>query len=281
MSALRIGAHLSISQGLDKAIEQAQEVGANTFAYFTRNPRGGAARTIPPEEGERFRALSREFDVRLTVGHLPYTVNPAARDPRIAQFARMVLREDLGRASAFGGEYLNFHPGSHQGDGPEAGLDRLCATLADVLSAPTGDAMLLLETMSGQGSEIGCTFAQIREVLRRMDDPRLGVCLDSCHLFAAGYDLRTPEGVEQMVGELEDVVGLGHVRAMHLNDSKQPLGSHRDRHEKLGQGHLGRDGIQAVLRNEFLRTLPLILETPVDDWREYGAEIALAKELAG
>ena len=281
MTELRLGAHLSISQGLPKAIADAQAVGANTFAYFTRNPRGGAARTIGEEEAERFKELSRETDVRQTVGHLPYTVNPAGRDPKVADFARMVLRQDLLRAASFGGEFLNFHPGSHQGDGPEAGLGRLVATLEDVLAEPTGDTMLLLETMSGQGSEIGCTFQQVREVLDRLHDPRLGVCLDSCHLFAAGYDLRTPAGVAHMVGELEDIVGLAHVRAMHLNDSKQPLGSHRDRHEKLGQGQIGRDGIRAILRNEFLRTLPLILETPVDDWKEYGAEIAVAKELAG
>ena len=281
MTELRLGAHLSISQGLGKAIADAQAIGANTFAYFTRNPRGGAARQIPAEEAERFCALSRETDVRETVGHLPYTVNPAGRDPKVAEFARMVLRDDLLRAGSFGGEYLNFHPGSHQGDGPEAGIDRLVATLKDVLAVPTGETMLLLETMSGQGSEVGCTFQQIREVLDRVADPRLGVCLDSCHLFAAGYDLRTPEGVAHMVGELEDIVGLGRVRAMHLNDSKQPLGSHRDRHEKLGQGQIGGDGIRAILRQEFLRTLPLILETPVDDWKEYGGEIALAKELAG
>ncbi len=281
MTELRIGAHLSISQGLPKAIADAQAVGANTFAYFTRNPRGGAARQITEDEAGRFRALSRETDVRETVGHLPYTVNPAGRDPKVAEFARMVLREDLLRAGAFGGEYLNFHPGSHQGDGPEAGLDRLVATLKDVLAVPTGDTMLLLETMSGQGSEVGCTFQQIREVLDRVSDPRLGVCLDSCHLFAAGHDLRTPEGVARMVGELEDIVGLHHVRAMHLNDSKQPLGSHRDRHEKLGQGQIGRDGIRAILRSEFLRSLPIVLETPVDDWKEYGPEIAVAKELAG
>jgi deoxyribonuclease-4 len=281
MTELRIGAHLSISQGLPKAIQDAQAVGANTFAYFTRNPRGGAARQIAAEEAERFRALSRETDIRDTVGHLPYTVNPAGRDPKVADFARMVLREDLLRAGSFGGEYLNFHPGSHQGDGPEAGLDRLVATLKDVLAVPTGETMLLLETMSGQGSEICCTFQQIREVLDRVDDPRLGVCLDSCHLFAAGHDLRSPAGVQQMVGELEDIVGLEHVRAMHLNDSKQPLASHRDRHEKLGQGQIGADGIRAILRQDFLRSLSIVLETPVDDWKEYGAEIAIAKELAG
>ncbi len=281
MAELRLGAHLSISRGLAKAIEDAQAIGANTFAYFTRNPRGGAARLIPAEEAERFLALSRETDVRQTVGHLPYTVNPAGRDQKVAEFARMVLRDDLLRANSFGGEFLNFHPGSHQGDGPAAGLDRLVATLEDVLAVPTGETMLLIETMSGQGSEVGCTFAQIREMLDRVKDPRLGVCLDSCHLFAAGYDLRTPTGVAHMVAELGDIVGLQHVRAMHLNDSKGPLGSHRDRHEKIGQGAIGVEGMQAILRNDFLRSLPLILETPVDDYREYAGEIAIARELAG
>ncbi len=281
MSAeLRIGAHLSISQGLPKAIEMAVEIGANTFAYFTRNPRGGAARTITPAEIEAFVAAKERTDVRDTVGHLPYTVNPAGKD-RVAEFARMVLREDIERASAFTGEFLNFHPGSHQGDGPEEGVARLVATLRDVMPKASGDAMLLIETMSGQGSEVGATFAQIREVIDAVPDPRLGVCLDSCHLFAAGYDLRTPDGVAAMVRDLEDAVGLSRVRAMHLNDSKQPLGSHRDRHEKLGQGQIGRDGIRAILRNEFLRTLPIVLETPIDDYREYAGEIQVARELAG
>ncbi|MDA8346020.1 MAG: deoxyribonuclease IV [Thermaerobacter sp.] len=278
--ALRLGAHLSISQGLPKAVEMAVEIGANTFAYFTRNPRGGAARTIRPEEIAAFIEAKERTGVRDTVGHLPYTVNPAGKD-RVAEFARMVLREDIERASAFTGEFLNFHPGSHQGDGSEEGVARLIATLQEVMPEAEGDAMLLLETMSGQGSEVGATFAQIRTVFDAVPDPRLGVCLDSCHLFAAGYDLRTPEGVARMVKELDEVVGLSRVRAMHLNDSKQPLGSHRDRHEKLGQGQIGRDGIQAILRNEFLRTLPIVLETPIDDYREYAGEIKIARELAG
>ncbi len=277
---LRLGAHLSISQGLSKAVDMAVEIGANTFAYFTRNPRGGAARSISPEEIAAFIAAKERTGVRDTVGHLPYTVNPAGKE-RVAEFARMVLREDIERASAFTGEFLNFHPGSHQGDGPEEGVARLIATLRDVMPEAKGDAMLLLETMSGQGSEVGATFAQIRSVLDAVPDPRLGVCLDSCHLFAAGYDLRTPSGVAAMVAELDEVVGLSRVRAMHLNDSKQPLGSHRDRHEKLGQGQIGEEGIQAILRNEFLRTLAIVLETPIDDYREYAAEIQVARRLAG
>jgi deoxyribonuclease-4 len=277
---LRLGAHLSISQGLSKAVEMAVEIGANTFAYFTRNPRGGAARTISPEEIAAFVAAKERTGVRDTVGHLPYTVNPAGKE-RVAEFARMVLREDIERASAFTGEFLNFHPGSHQGDGAEEGVARLIATLQDVMPQAQGDAMLLIETMSGQGSEVGATFAQIRTVLDAVRDPRLGVCLDSCHLFAAGYDLRSPQGVAQMVDELDAMIGLSRVRAMHLNDSKQPLASHRDRHEKLGQGQIGADGIKAILRNDFLRTLPIVLETPVDDYKEYAGEIRVARELAG
>ncbi len=277
---LRLGAHLSISQGLSKAVEMAVEIGANTFAYFTRNPRGGAARTISPEEIAAFVAAKERTGVRDTVGHLPYTVNPAGKE-RVAEFARMVLREDIERASAFTGEFLNFHPGSHQGDGAEEGVARLIATLQEVMPQAQGDAMLLIETMSGQGSEVGATFAYIRTVLDAVRDPRLGVCLDSCHLFAAGYDLRSPQGVAQMVDELDAMIGLSRVRAMHLNDSKQPLASHRDRHEKLGQGQIGADGIKAILRNDFLRTLPIVLETPVDDYKEYAGEIRVARELAG
>lgn len=280
MAQLRLGAHLSISQGLPQAVEMAVEIGANTFAYFTRNPRGGAARTIGAQEIAQFRRLQEQFDVRRTVGHLPYTVNPGGREERVREFARMVLTEDLGRASDFGGEYLNAHPGSHSGDGPEQGLARVAETLRFVVSQARGDALLLLETMSGQGSEVGSNFEQIRWLLDAVDSPRIGVCLDSCHLFAAGHDLRTPEGVAEMVSELERAVGLGRVHAMHLNDSKFPCGSHRDRHAKLGQGHLGEEGIRAILHNDFLRTLAIVLETPVDDYREYAAEIAVAQRLS-
>lgn len=280
MAELRIGAHLSISQGLPKAVLTAVSVGANTFAYFTRNPRGGSARTIEPKEIEEYRTLQQTHDVRRVVGHLPYTVNPGGREDRVREFARMVLREDLERTSLFGGEYLNVHPGSHSGDGPEEGLSRVVDTLRYVLSEAQGDALLLLETMSGQGSEVGCTFEQLRLLIEEVDSPRLGVCLDSCHLFAAGHDLRTPEGVAQMLHALDGTVGLERVHAMHLNDSKFPLASHRDRHEKLGQGHIGEDGIRAILHNDFIRTLSIVLETPVDDTMEYREEIAVARRLA-
>lgn len=281
MAELRIGAHLTISQGLPSAVRSAVEIRANTFAYFTRNPRGGSARTIDPKEIAEYRRLQEEFDVRRVVGHLPYTVNPGGREDRVRDFARMVLRDDLERMSAFGGEYLNVHPGSHLGDGPEEGLRRVAEILRDVLASAAGDALLLLETMSGQGSEVGCTLEQIRWLLDEVGSPRLGVCLDSCHLFAAGHDLRTPEGVQALVDRLEGVVGLDRVHAMHLNDSKFPLGAHRDRHEKLTQGHIGEDGIRAILRNDFIRTLAIELETPVDDYREYAGEIEIAKRLAG
>lgn len=279
---LRLGAHLSISAGPDKAAELAGRIGANTFQFFTRNPRGGARRTISAEEASRWGLVRREKDLSPIVGHLPYTVNLAAPKPELHKFAIDVLAEDLRRMKEIGAEFLAVHPGSHAGAGPEAGIERIVEAIARAFDGLVGGPTLLLETMAGQGSEIGGRLEEIGAIIARLGDPPgVGVCLDSCHLFAAGHDVRTPAGVDRLVEELAGTVGLPRVRAVHLNDSKMPLGSRRDRHELIGKGQIGQDGIRAFVENEFIKTLPLILETPVADYQEYGDEIRAVLEIIG
>ncbi|MBT9259232.1 MAG: deoxyribonuclease IV [Clostridiales bacterium] len=278
---MRLGAHLSIAKGLPDAVAQARYVKANTFAYFTRNPRGGKVRDMPPEEIQEWEKLREEDDLYPIVGHLPYTINLASPREEARNFGRQTVYDDLERASRYGAEYLVLHPGSHVGDGVEKGLRLIIEGLEAVLKAP-GDTMLLLETMSGQGTEIGGTFGELQAIIEGLGSPpRLGVCLDTCHLFAAGYPIHEPEGLEKVLSDLDKAVGLERVKALHLNDSVYPFGSRRDRHARLGEGKIGREGLKVILSHPFIRTLPWILETPVDDWKEYKDHIAVAKELAG
>lgn len=277
-----LGAHLSISSGLPEAAKCASDLGANTFAYFTRNPRGGSARQISPEEVSAWQAARINYAIGPTVGHMPYTVNLAGNKTAVQAFARMVVSEDFTRVESFAGEYMCLHPGSHLGDGPEAGIKRVVAILKDALPRSSPTTMLLLETMAGSGSEIGASFAELAEIIEQTGaPPTLGVCLDSCHLFSQGYDFTQAAGIDRLLADIDQTVGRDRVRAMHLNDSKFPLGSHKDRHQNLGQGSLGKVGILNILRHPWLSTLPLVMETPVDDVKEYGAEIALAKSWLG
>lgn len=280
---MRLGAHLSIARGLPEAAALAQSIGADTFAFFTRNPRGGAARTIPPEEiaaWEEARAAAGVWDL---VGHLPYTVNLAAAKPQTWAFAKMAVEEDLRKAEAIGCEYLAVHPGAYSADeGLEAGLSRIISALDEIFSnVELRRTTLLLETMAGQGHEVGGELWHFGRIFEALGRPlRLGLCLDSCHLFAAGHDLREPAGVRGMLEELDRQVGLDRVKALHLNDSKGDLGSRRDRHELIGRGFLGDAGIRAVVTDPFIAGLPMIIETPVKDYGEYAGEIRRVKEIA-
>ena len=272
---LRIGSHLSISKGFPQAVAMAQEVGANTFQFFTRNPRGGRARVIGAEEVAQWSALREEYDIRPVAGHLPYTVNMASPVEKAYLFANMVVSQDLARMEAVGAEYLVIHPGSHAGSGREVGLDRIVACLQNAFQGFTGQAVLLLETMAGQGTEIG-TLDDMLEIFERLDKTvNLGVCLDSCHLTAAGYDFLASEETERLIDDIERTVGLNRIHAIHLNDSKFPPGSHRDRHERLGKGYLGRTGVINFIGHPAFRGLPLLLETPVDHYLQYREEIDL------
>ncbi|MBX5476292.1 MAG: deoxyribonuclease IV [Clostridia bacterium] len=277
---MRLGAHLSIAKGLPQAVKDAIEVGANTFAFFTRNPRGGAVRAMSDDEIRQWTVAREEADIFPIVGHLPYTINLASPKEEAREFGRQTLRDDLERAHRYGCEYLVMHPGSHGGDGVETGIERIVEGIAYALEAQ-GDTMLLLEGMSGQGTEIGGTFEELAEIMKRLGWPeRVGVCLDTCHLYAAGYDIATEAGLADVLDRLERTVGLRRVRALHLNDSKFGLGSRKDRHAKLGEGEIGRAGLHTVLSHPFFRALPWELETPVDDWREYADHIRTAREIA-
>jgi len=270
-----LGAHITISQGLPKAAELARTLGGNTFAYFTRNPRGGAARTIGEEEIAAWKVRRLELGIGPTVGHMPYTVNLAAQDGRIRDFAAMVVAEDFRRVEGFGGAYMCLHPGNHQGAGVKAGIAQVVKTLRETLPDESGTTMLLLEIMAGHGSEVGGSFEELAEIIDGAGAPStLGVCLDSCHLSGEGYDFRQKKEIDRLRRDAERTVGLDRVRAVHLNDSKFEVGSHKDRHESWGKGFIGREGALNILTDPWLSTLPMVLETPVDDIKDYGPEIS-------
>ncbi|UNC93865.1 deoxyribonuclease IV [Candidatus Contubernalis alkalaceticus] len=270
---LRLGCHLSIAKGLDKTAKMAGEVRANTFQYFTRNPRGGAARKISEEEIKLWKEVRAAENLYPIVGHLPYVVNLATPKEGIHKFASKVLLEDLERMEAIGAEYLVVHPGSHLGEGKEKGIYRIIKALEESLLQFSGKTSLLLETMAGQGSEVG-SLKDIRAIMEGLGNPEsLGVCLDSCHLFAAGYDFRSSQGLEILIEEIHEMFGLDKVKVFHLNDCKFPLGSKKDRHERLGQGYIKKEGFLNILSNPAFQEVPYIIETPVENYKEYGEEI--------
>jgi len=274
---LRLGCHLPISGGFARAAALASTLGANTYQFFTRNPRGSSARNIPAGEISEAQKARLALDISPIVGHLPYTVNMAAPAEASYAFASMVVAADLARMEAVGAEFLVTHPGSHAGAGREAGLRRIIACLEENILPQAGKINLLLETMAGQGTEIGA-LEDLAEIIRALGHPaNLGICLDSCHLIGAGYDFLLPDEAERLVADLEKTVGLSRVKAMHLNDSKFPPGARRDRHERIGKGYLGREGLLNLIRHPQLEHLPMILETPVDKYEEYADEIALIR----
>lgn len=277
---LRLGAFLSIAKGIDKVVPQALEIGANTFQFFTRNPRGGAARTIGEPEIARWLKARQDADIAEVCGHLPYTVNLASDKEELIDFAGMVVADDLRRMSALNIEYLVVHPGS-SGDERQRALERIIRLLDQALAAVDSSASLLLETMALQGNEIG-SIAEIGTIWHSLGRPsQVGVCLDSCHLFAAGYDFTKASEVERLVDELEQTIGLEQVKVLHLNDSKMPSGSRRDRHANIGEGEIGEAGFANLLNHPFIKQLAWHLETPVETYRDYAQDIARVKAIIG
>lgn len=274
---LALGCHLSTSKGFAAMGRTALSIGATTFAFFTRNPRGGKARELDPEDVGALRDLLSAHLMGPLVAHAPYTMNLCSARPDTVRFAREAMRGDLERLEALPGNLYNFHPGSHVGQGPEEGARLVAEGLNEVL-VPGQRSVVLLETMAGKGSEVGRTFEELARIIDGVDhDELVGVCLDTCHASDAGYDLAGDLGA--VLDEFDRVVGLGRLRALHLNDSKNPRGSHRDRHERLGQGTLGLATFSAVVREPRLQGLPMILETP-NELEGYKAEIALLRALA-
>lgn len=277
---LRLGAFLSIAKGIDKVVPQAQEIGANTFQFFTRNPRGGTARTIGEAEIERWLKARDEADIAKVCGHLPYTVNMASDKQNLIEFASMVLVDDLKRMAALDIDYLVVHPGTAAGSRPEA-LERIIRLLDRVLDESDSPVCLLLETMAMQGNEIG-SIVDIATIWHSLGRPQqVGVCLDSCHLFAAGYDFTKAQEVERLVSDLDASIGLEQVKVLHLNDSKMPSGSNRDRHANIGQGEIGEEGFANLLHHPFIGQLAWHLETPVKTYRDYAQDIARVKAIIG
>ena len=271
-----IGCHLSIAKGFAAAASDAASIGASTFQFFTRNPRGGKAKPLDEADLAEFAQLREKLGITCILAHAPYTLNPASSKPETCEFALEVLADDLARMEQImPGQLYNMHPGSHVGQGTEAGIDKIAATLNAVLQ-PDQTTTLLLETMAGKGSEVGRTFDEIAAIIDRVAlDDHVGVCLDTCHVWDGGYDVAGD--LDGVLDEFDRAVGLERLRAIHLNDSKNPRAAHKDRHEKLGDGCIGFEAIAAVVNHPRLRELPFYLETPHDELAGYADEIARLK----
>lgn len=271
---LYLGCHLSASGGYASMCRMAAEVGANTFQFFTRNPRGGAVKKLDPDDAQ---VLVRTQERRLlgtVIAHAPYTVNPCSAAEQTRQFAHQTMEDDLQRLEYTPGNLYNLHPGSHVGQGTEEGI-RLIAAALNAVMRPEQRTTVLLETMAGKGSEIGGRFEELRELLDRCAVPeKVGVCMDTCHVFDAGYDIAND--LDGVLAEFDRVIGLGRLKALHINDSKNPCGSHKDRHAVIGGGMIGEAALRRVVCHPALRGLPMVLETP-NELSGYAAEIALLR----
>ena len=279
---MKVGCHLSSSGGYLAMAQTAVSIGANVFQFFTRNPRGGAAKPIDPDDVAAFRGYAAEHGVGPILAHAPYTLNAAGSEQRVRDFAEKTMADDLKRLSMTPGALYNFHPGSHVGQGTERGIELVSSMLARVLDGAPTETTVLFETMAGKGSELGATFEEVRALvdatvaLRPDADAHLGVCLDTCHVWDGGYDV--VDDLDGVLATFDRVIGLERLRAIHLNDSMNACGSHKDRHEKIGKGKIGLDAIRRIVNHPLLRSLPFYLETPCD-LQGYRDEIALLKSL--
>ncbi|MCI8814677.1 MAG: deoxyribonuclease IV [Lachnospiraceae bacterium] len=275
METLTIGSHISSAKGYEAMGKTAVYMNANTFAFFTRNPRGGKAKEIKEADVEKYKEIAKVHQFGKIVAHAPYTLNACAAREDLREFARNTMEDDLKRMEYIPGNYYNFHPGSHVGQGAQTGIEKIAQVLNEVLDRKWS-TMVLLETMAGKGTEVGRTFEELREIMDRVKcQEKLGVCLDTCHVWDGGYDI--VGDLDGVVQEFDRVIGLEHLKAIHLNDSKNPLGSHKDRHAKIGEGEIGLEALSAVTRHPALRNLPFILETPNDEdgWAQ---EIRILRE---
>ena len=271
---LKIGCHLSSSKGYLAMGKEAVKIGANTCQFFTRNPRGGKAKPLDLDDIAAYRAFAQEHGLFPILAHAPYTLNACAADDGLRTFARETMTDDLARLENIPGSMYNFHPGSHVKQGTQVGI----ALIADHLNAiltPKLSTTVLLETMAGKGSEVGRNFQELREILDRVElSEKMGVCLDTCHVSDGGYDM--VHDLDGVLEEFDKVIGLEKLKAIHLNDSMNPLGSHKDRHQRLGEGTLGLEALTRIINHPALRDLPFYLETP-NDLAGYAGEIALMK----
>ena len=271
-----IGCHLSSSKGFLAMGKQAAAIGANTFQFFTRNPRGGAAKAIDEEDVKSFLEFSKENGINVILAHAPYTLNACAADEKLRNFAKNTMADDLKRMEYVPGNYYNFHPGSHVKQGVDVGIKYIVSMLNEILT-PGQTTTVLLETMAGKGSEIGRSFEELKTILDGVElKEKMGVCLDTCHVFDGGYDIS--ENLDGVLLDFDKIIGLENLKAIHLNDSMYGLESHKDRHAKIGEGKIGLENIAKIINHPLLRDLPFYLETP-NDIDGYANEVKLLKEL--
>jgi len=272
---LRIGCHLSGAKGFCHMGQETISIGGNTFQFFSRNPRGSSVRKWDLKDIEKFQNFAKENGISIFMAHAPYTLNAAAKDEKLREFAARTIEEDLEQMESLPGNLYNFHPGSHVKQGAETGIALIGEMLNRVLK-PTQSTIVLLETMSGKGSEIGRTFEELRAILDLVEvKDKIGVCLDTCHIWDGGYDIK--EHLEEVLKKFDQVIGMERLKAIHLNDSMNGLGSHKDRHARIGEGEIGLEALVQVMRHSLLRELPFFLETP-NELDGYRKEIALLKE---
>lgn len=273
---LNIGCHLSSSKGYLNMGQVAKDIGANTFQFFTRNPRGGAAKEIDKNDTDAFNVFQKENGFSKILAHAPYTLNPCSDKSETRDFAYQVFSDDLRRMEFTPNQLYNFHPGSHVGQGIDKGIELICDILDRVLK-PETTTTVLLETMSGKGSEVGSKFEELKRIIDNTQlSDKLGVCVDTCHVFDAGYDI--VNNLDGVLEEFDKIIGLGRLKAIHINDTMNPFSSHKDRHQKIGQGYIGIDAFERIINHSALKNVPFLLETP-NELDGYQKEIQLLRGL--
>ncbi len=273
---LQIGCHLSSSKGFLNMGKEIVKLGGNTFQFFTRNPRGGAAKPIDEKDIEAFKTFAKENNINIILAHAPYTLNACSADADVRNFAKQVFADDLKRMEYIPGNMYNFHPGSHVKQGVDTGIEYIAQMLNEVLDK-NQHTKVLLETMAGKGTEIGRSFEELQMIIEKVElNSKLGICLDTCHIYDAQYNI--VDNLNGVIDELDKVIGLDRLCAIHLNDSKNPFASHKDRHELIGKGYIGIDTFNNIVSNEKLRNIPMYLETP-NDMEGYAKEIAMLKQM--
>ncbi|MDN5294089.1 MAG: deoxyribonuclease [Eubacteriales bacterium] len=275
-----LGAHVSIAGGMTAMLGRMKELGIKTAQIFSRSPRGGKPKPFDPEDLKKYLRLREEEGIGPIIVHMPYVLNLSAPDEEAFRRAKEMLAEDLARCDQLQAEYLVVHGGSHRGKGEEFGLKRMAQAIVEVLVDYRGNCQILLENTAGSGQEIAYSFAHLRYLLDAIDHPSVHICFDTCHAFAAGYDLRAAPEIEKTLAELDRTIGLAQVKVIHTNDSKNPLHSRKDRHEHIGMGYIGEEGFRTLLHHPAFQNVPFILETPVDERGDFASNLAVLRRLA-
>lgn len=273
---IKIGCHLSVSKGFAKMAEEALSINADTLQFFSRNPRGSKAKDIDEKDAEKFLKICKEHNFGKIIAHAPYTLNPCSKDEKVREFALQTMADDLKRLEILGGVFYNFHPGSHVGHGSDEGI-RLITETINKAAKKEYSTTILLETMAGKGTEIGRNFEELKKIIDGVEEGiKIGVCMDTCHVFDGGYDI--VNNLDGVLAEFDKIIGLEYLKALHLNDSMNPMGSHKDRHQKIGEGYIGIKTFENIVNNKFLKELPMCLETP-NDIDGYRKEIDILRSL--